>query len=131
MTSSPNTRFAIHPGSLIDGLGGPPKQRHALVVSGNSIQWSGPVEQLESPNGPMGGQWPLEILHYPQTTLLPGLIDCHTHTNMPADGRTGEEVIADGDDLRLLRSSHNARIALESGVTTMGDAAPGTTPPSR
>ena len=40
---------------------------------------------------------------------------------MPADGQTGEEVIPDGDDVRLLRSARNASIALRSGVTTMCD----------
>ena len=58
---------------------------------------------------------------FPQGTLLPGLIDCHTHTNMPGDGRTGEQVDRDSDDVRLLRSARNVRLALQSGVTTLCD----------
>lgn len=52
---------------------------------------------------------------------MPGLIDCHTHTNMPGNGRTGDEVSHDSDDVRLLRSAYNVRRALESGVTTVCD----------
>ena len=44
-----------------------------------------------------------------------------TATLIRADGRTIEEMIPDGDGLRLLRSAHNAKIALRSGVTTMCD----------
>ena len=53
---------------------------------------------------------------------LPGLFDCHTHTNMPGDGRTGEEVDRDdSDDVRLLRSACNVNDALSTGVTSLCD----------
>jgi len=55
LTSSPTRRFAIHPGALIDGLGEPPKPGQAVVISDTKITWSGPVEQLESSDGPMAG----------------------------------------------------------------------------
>jgi imidazolonepropionase-like amidohydrolase len=61
------------------------------------------------------------VLDFPGATLLPGLVDCHTHTNMPGDGRTGEQVDLEDDDIRLLRSARNVRIALCSGVTTLAD----------
>ena len=121
MAVSPDSSYAIYPGNLIDGLGGPPKPGQALIVSDAKIQWAGPVEQLETPDGPMGRWGPLEILHYPDSTLLPGLIDCHTHTNMPGNGRRGEDVNQDSDDIRLLRSAKNVTIALKSGVTTVCD----------
>ncbi|PKB81009.1 MAG: hypothetical protein BZY88_07225 [SAR202 cluster bacterium Io17-Chloro-G9] len=121
MTPSPRLHFAICPGNLIDGLGGPPKLGQALVISDSKIQWAGPMEQLESPDGPMAGRGPLEILNYPMSTLLPGLIDCHTHTNMPGNGRRGEDVNQDSDDIKLLRSAKNVATALRSGVTTVCD----------
>ena len=121
MTDFQGSAFAVFPGKLIDGLGGPPQPGQAVIVSAGRIEWSGPVEQLESPDGP-GGRWgPLENLRYPDATLLPGLIDCHTHTNMPGNGRRGEDVNGDSDDIRLLRSAKNVAIALKSGVTTVCD----------
>ena len=101
---------------LIDGNGGPVVENAAVVVEGNLIKSVVPREQLVIPEG---ASW--EVIDFPGKTLLPGLIDCHTHTNMPANGRRGEDVIPDGDDIRLLRSAHNAGLALRTGVTTMCD----------
>ena len=117
-------RQVIKPGRIIDGLGGPPSEGTAVVIKGSRILWVGPEEQLGTRVAPPevqqaaaeGQTWDL-----PQCTLLPGLIDCHTHTNMPGDGRTGEEVDQDTDDVRLLRSAQNVRLALQSGVTTLCD----------
>ena len=53
---------------------------------------------------------------------MAGLFDIHTHTNMPGDGRTGEQVNDDDtDEVRLLRSAQNTALAVASGVTTMCD----------
>ena len=115
MVDSKAPRLVIHADRLIDGCGGPVLKDMAVMIEGGRIL---EVAPKGDPSIPAEG-W--EVEEFPGATVLPGLIDCHTHTNMPADGRSGEEVITDGDDLRLLRSAHNARIALESGVTTMGD----------
>jgi len=106
----------IRADKFIDGRGGPIQQDMALAVKNGVISRVGPRDQLELPES--GGP---TVLEFPNATLLPGLIDCHTHTNMPANGRKGEEVIPDGDNLRLLRSARNAAAALQSGVTTMCD----------
>lgn len=83
----------IKPGLLIDGLGGAPQKGAAIVLQENRIRWIGPNEEvgtnreikdLVASAGENG------VLHLPQCTLLPGLIDCHSHTNMPGDGRTGD-----------------------------------------
>ena len=101
---------------VIDGRGGPIKTNTAVVIEENLIKELVPTNQLVKLESDER-----EFHEFPGATLLPGLIDCHTHTNMPADGRRGEDVILDGDDIRLLRSAHNVRVALESGVTTLCD----------
>ena len=100
---------------LIDGFGGPPQRDRALVIEGGVIAEVLFCEQLENVADPSC------VLDFPGATLLPGLIDAHTHTNMAGRGRSGEEASGDGDDLMLLRSARNARTALRSGVTTMCD----------
>ena len=100
---------------LIDGVGGPPLAGMALVVEGGVISSIVPAANLEYDADSS------QVLRFPGATLLPGLIDCHTHTNMAGRGRSGEEASSDGDDLMLLRSARNARTALHSGVTTMCD----------
>ena len=114
----------IKAGRLIDGLGGPPKDQTAVVINGSSILWIGPVDHLGTRAAlPKVAQAAAEgqTWDFPEATLLPGLIDCHTHTNMPGDGRTGEDVNQDTDDVRLLRSAQNVVLALQSGVTTLSD----------
>lgn len=124
MASSVDELLVIQPGWTINGLGGQPLRDQAVVIREARIVWCGPREQIKGPAGPLpqdSGDHSHRLLDLPGATLLPGLIDCHTHTNMPGNGRTGEEVNDDSDDLRLLRAANNVRTALESGVTTVCD----------
>ena len=100
---------------LIDGRGGVSEEGMVVVVEGDAISGVVPVAQLGDSVDPSGA------VRFSGETLLPGLIDAHAHTNMAGRGRSGEEAIADGDDLMLLRSTRNVGIALRSGVTTMCD----------
>ncbi len=89
----------------------------AVRIEGSRIAAVGPATELAPPGRSTGEQ-----LDFPTGTLLPGLIDCHTHTNMPGNGRRGEDVHREDDDyIRLLRSAHNVERALETGVTTVCD----------
>lgn len=108
-------KLIIQADRLIDGRGGAPLEGVAVVMEGDVISDIAPAAQL----GDALESWC--ALRFPGATVLPGLIDAHTHTNMAGRGRSGEEAIADGDDLMLLRSAKNAGIALRSGVTTMCD----------
>jgi len=114
----------IKPGLLIDGLGGPPQKGAAVVLQQNRIRWIGANEEVgtnQEIKDLVNSAGENGVLDLPQCTLLPGLIDCHSHTNMPGDGRTGEEVAKDTDDVRLLRAARNTALALQSGVTTLCD----------
>ncbi len=118
MVDSGEELTIILPGNLIDGLKSLPEEGMAVAFSRRGIQWVGHRGEVEN----FGGEAPREILNYPNSTLLPGLFDCHTHTNMPGDGRTGEEVHHDdSDDVRLLRSASNVADALSTGVTSLCD----------
>ena len=111
----------IKPGWLIDGLGGPPVAGAAVVLGEGRISWVGSLGGQGEPPGLAEATANGQVLELPNATLLPGLIDCHTHTNMPGDGRTGEEVDQETDDLQLLRSARNVVRARETGVTTLAD----------
>ena len=106
----------IKVGKLADGVSGDVKERMAVKVSGGGVEWVARQSDL-SQSGDMEGI----ALDFPDATLMPGLIDCHTHTNMPGTGLTVDEVHEDGDDIHLMEAVKSARMALESGVTTMRD----------
>ena len=114
-----NTLRIILPGKLIDGVSDKTQEGMAVAIRGSVIEWVGPASQADSLDS-VGAQ--TETLEFSGGTLLAGLFDIHTHTNMPGDGRTGEQVNDDDtDEVRLLRSAQNTALAVASGVTTMCD----------
>lgn len=114
-----NTLRVILPGKLIDGVSDKTQEGMAVAIQGSVIKWVGPASQAESLDS---GGAQTETLDFSGGTLLAGLFDIHTHTNMPGDGRTGEQVNDDDtDEVRLLRSAQNTALAVASGVTTMCD----------
>ena len=118
MTDPSGKLTVILPGKLIDGVSSASQEGMAVSFSESGIQWVGRRGDVENLGPAASG----EILNFPHSTLLPGLFDLHTHTNMPGDGRTGEEVDRDDlDDVRLLRSASNVSDALSTGVTTLCD----------
>ena len=83
----------IKAGRLIDGRGGAPIEEGAVLVQGSKINAVGSARDVLPPEGA-----PVETYDYPGKTILPGLIDCHTHHNGFGDGRPGEEgVVGDGE----------------------------------
>ena len=109
--SQDNSTITIRAERIVDGLGGRPLEGSALLIQGSRIE------------GIVGvGEAPSTTIHdYPGCTVLPGLIDCHTHTTMPGNGRTGEDVNGESDEPRLARARDNIRGALETGCTTLCD----------
>lgn len=101
---------------LIDGNGGPPVERGAVLVEGGLIRAAGSEEEVAPPEGAA-----VRELHYENGTLLPGLVDCHVHLNGVADGRSGDDLALLSDELLSLQSARNARAHLYSGVTTVRD----------
>ena len=108
----------ILPGRLIDGVGDTAQEGKAVAFDDGGILWVGDRGDWESSQG----DTPVNVLEFPDGALLPGLFDMHTHTNMPGDGRTGEQVDNDdSDDVRLLRAARNVGDALATGVTSLCD----------
>jgi imidazolonepropionase-like amidohydrolase len=99
---------------LIDGIADAPLDRGAVLFENGRIIAVGRQEDVVPPEGPG-----VEILDYGDMTVLPGLVDCHTHLNGFGDGRPGEETAALADEVLTLQSARSARAALETGVTTI------------
>ena len=106
----------ISAGRLIDGSGGPAIDQAALLIEDGVIRQVGPAKEVRPPDGPS-----VVSMDFPGKTVLPGLVDCHSHLNMPGDETPVEEATALPDELLVLASARNARRALESGVTSLRD----------
>ena len=116
MNPEQNTLQLIKGSYLIDCIGDHPIEQGAILIEGNRIAQVGALNDIVLPNGTR------VVEHdFPECSILPGLVDAHTHLNMPGDGRDILEALSDSDDVILMRSTQNARIALRSGVTSLRD----------
>ena len=99
---------------LIDGRGGPPIGPAALLIEGERVADLGRAADVHTPAGA-----PVERRDYGAATILPGLVDAHTHLVAPGDGTLGDDIAMEDDDILLLQAAKNARTLLHSGVTTL------------
>ncbi len=101
---------------LIDGNDGPPLERGAVLLQGDTIAAVGTEESVVPPEGAQ-----VDEIDYGDRTVLPGLVDCHVHLIGIGDGRKGDELVTLPDEVLTLQAASNARAHLYSGVTTVRD----------
>lgn len=106
----------FHAPRMIDGTGAPAVEDAAVVVTDGVITAAGAASRLNLPSGP-----DVQTYDYPGCTLLPGLIDCHTHLVFSASDQALDDAIHDPDETLLLRGLANAQAELRCGVTTLRD----------
>lgn len=99
---------------LLDGSGAPPAGPAALLIDGGRVAALGRAEDVHAPAGAS-----VERRDYGAATILPGLVDAHTHLVAPGDGTLGDDIAKEDDDILLLQAAKNARTLLHSGVTTL------------
>ena len=116
MTDGDGGLTLIRAARLIDGKGGPPVERGAVLVDNGRIAAVGTEEAVVPPEGA-----PVVELDYEGKTVLPGLVDCHVHLVGIGDGRMGDELTTLPDEVLTLQAARNARAHLYSGVTTVRD----------
>jgi imidazolonepropionase-like amidohydrolase len=66
------------------------------------------------------GRGPVDV-DWEKAFALPGLIDCHAHVTLPADGRDYEQALLDSDATMTALGVEHARNHLAAGVTTIRD----------
>ena len=98
-------------GNLIDGTGGPPMKNAQLLVEGDRIAAIGPtVEETVPPE--------TEIVDLSGSTVLPGMIDCHTHLKQHF-GEDPDEKYPQPELYEMLKSVRNMRWDFRCGLTTI------------
>ena len=104
----------IRAGRLIDTDTGAVFTDQVILVRGGQIEKVGKEREIQIPSD-------AEIVDLSKMTVLPGLIDCHTHL---ADGAHNGEPMSEVRKTAAqvaLESVPNARAMLESGFTTVRD----------
>jgi imidazolonepropionase-like amidohydrolase len=108
----------IRAGTLIDCKSDKPRANQVIVIRGNRIE---SVSDASSAKIPAGAT----EIDLSKLTVLPGLIDSHTHIFLqgenPAKGGYDANILTQGLALRAVRAGVAARHALEQGFTTLRD----------
>jgi imidazolonepropionase-like amidohydrolase len=107
----------IRAANLIDGVSGQVRHNVLVTVRGNKIE--GVSEAAVAPAG-------ATVIDFgPEVTVLPGLIDTHTHIFLqgedPAEGGYDIQLLKHPSSFRAARATVSARRALEQGFTTLRD----------
>ena len=114
MTTEPTNDYTlIKAARFFDGTGSAPISGQAVLMNAGKITAIGPVDELSAPDGST-----LTVKDYGNATILPGLVDGHTHMMAPGDGTHGDITGNEQDDVLLMRALQNARTFLHAGVTT-------------
>jgi imidazolonepropionase-like amidohydrolase len=108
----------IRAGTLIDGKSNSALHNQVIVIRGNRIESVGDASSAKIPAG-------ATVIDLSKSTVLPGLIDCHTHIFLqgedPAEGGYDANILFQPLSLRAVRAGVAARRALEQGFTTVRD----------
>ena len=86
---------------LLDGSGGGRLEDAAVLIEGGTIRAIGRRSEVRPPDGATATSH-----EYGDATILPGLVDGHTHLVGIGDGTRGDDVADQGDDLLLIRATH-------------------------
>jgi imidazolonepropionase-like amidohydrolase len=113
MTLASTSCLLLTADRVMDGSGKPPLRGGAVLIEGGRISRIGGQSEVQAPEGTR-----VRRMDYGDATILPGLVDAHTHLLSPGDGTAGDDMAQEPEDLLLLRAAKNARTFLDAGVTT-------------
>src|SRR5256714_8391076 len=108
----------IRAGTLIDGKSNSARDDQVIVIRGNRIESVSDASSAKMPPD-------AKVIDLSHATVLPGLIDSHTHIFLqgedPAQGGYDANILKFPLSFRAGRATVSARRALEQGFTTLRD----------
>jgi imidazolonepropionase-like amidohydrolase len=110
-SAAPAKTVVIHAGHLLDVKTGKTLSNQTIVIQGDKITFVGATDSKANlPASP-------EIIDLPNATVLPGLIDAHTHLTF--NPNFGYSTLGISVPREALIGAKNARVTLEAGFTTV------------
>jgi imidazolonepropionase-like amidohydrolase len=106
----------LKPARVFDGITIAPHEGWVVVVTGDKIAAVGPAADVRAPAS-------ATTIELPGTTLLPGLIEGHSHLLLHPYNETpwDDQVLQEPVALRVARATNHARNTLLAGFTTVRD----------
>ena len=108
--------YVLRPARVFDGESAQLHDGWVVVVRGEKIEAAGPVSSVRIPAG-------ARSIDLPGLTLMPGLIDAHSHVLLHPYSETSwnDQVAHEALALRIARATNHLRRTLRAGFTTIRD----------
>jgi imidazolonepropionase-like amidohydrolase len=113
---APETVYLLKPARVFDGESAQLHQNWSILVRGNKIESVGPSSSINAPAG-------AKVIDLPGLTLMPGLIEAHSHVLLHPYTETvwNDQVARESLSLRVARATNHLRNTLQAGFTTIRD----------
>ena len=112
----PETVYLLKPAHVFDGESAQVHDNWVVLVRGERIEAVGPAGSVASPPG-------ARVIDLPGLTLMPGLIEAHSHVLLHPYSETvwNDQVAKESLSLRVARATNHLRNTLQAGFTTIRD----------
>src|SRR6059036_3014322 len=108
--------YVLRPARIFDGESAQLHDGWVVVVRGEKIEAAGPISTVRIPAG-------ARSIDLPGLTLMPGLIDAHSHILLHPYSETvwNDQVAREALSLRVARATNHLRSTLLAGFTSLRD----------
>src|SRR5215470_10830539 len=115
-TNQPETIYLLKPAHVFDGEAAQLHDDWVILVRGEKIEAAGPASTIKAPAE-------AKTIELPGLTLMPGLIEAHSHVLLHPYSETpwNDQVAHESLSLRVARATNHLRNTLQAGFTTIRD----------
>lgn len=112
----PETIYLLKPARVFDGESAQLHDNWVVLVRGEKIEAIGPASEVKAPAE-------AKIINLSGTTLMPGLIDAHSHILLHPYSETlwNDQVAREALSLRVARATNHLHSTLMAGFTSLRD----------
>ena len=115
-SAPPETVYLLRPAHVFDGESAQLHDNWVVLVRGEKIEAAGPASTVS-------GASSAKVIDLPGLTLMPGLIEAHSHVLLHPYSETvwNDQVARESLSLRVARATNHLRNTLQAGFTTIRD----------
>jgi imidazolonepropionase-like amidohydrolase len=112
----PDSVYLLKPAHIFDGESAQLHDGWVVLVRGEKIEAVGPANEIKAPAE-------AKVIELPGMTLMPGLIEAHSHVLLHPYSETvwNDQVAREALSLRIARATNHLRSTLVAGFTTIRD----------